>query len=644
MRLATAVLLCFLLVSGLGVTGCRGCSEVTLARLESKVGRVDRDTKAKPEEWTTAAVGATFSMGDAVRTDNDSTALLQLDDGSKLEVRPKTVLRFSDALPKSGEQGFDVEVGEALLETRDTGLVLKTSLGLARIDANSRVVVKRTTRGVRFEVHVGRAILETKSGKKKEVTEGQGVVVGIGEAVLERISLKPEEAQPSPESAASVEGPEKVEAIKGDIPGQVMGSGVSLKLPSAEAFTPLTPGAVRVPSGSSVKVRKGSSLSLRHSNSTALLEGTGTYRIGGAGGTLVQVRQGRVALSGGRTRVVVPGGAIVTASGAAATLDTLDQKGTRVRVTKNHVTVEGASGTQEVTRGQEALLGGDGQLKLEGKGLDYSDITISTGESPVVHDPKPPTAVRILFGSECPDGGVIRVKSGGGFQFATGSNSVALSFAAGRHAYALHCLQEDGIAKVAASDGTLTILHDAGKRPVPKKPPATVVEVDGRNYTVMYQNQLPSVTLRWSKAPKASSFVLTHRTARGHRTYESSSPSYSFRSGALVEGSHTFYFEGAGRVSRQTTVNIKFDNAAPTASLQTPVGLDAKQGEQVTISGVAQPGWSVEINGKSARLDGQQRFSQKAEMPTGDHALAVRLTHPQRGTHIYVRRAAVGHD
>jgi len=179
---------------------------------------------------------------------------------------------------------------------------------------------------------------------------------------------------------------------------------------------------------------------------------------------------------------------------------------------------------------------------------------------------------------------------------------------------------------------------------MPKKPPSTGVEADGRTYTVMYQNQLPAVSLRWSKAPSGTGFVLSHRSAAGNRSYKVSTPAYSFRSGALPEGAHTFYFEGGGKVSRQTTVQIKFDNAAPTASLQTPVGLNVKQGEQVTISGVAQPGWNVEINGKSAALDGQQRFSQKAEMPTDERALAVRLTHPERGTHIYVRRAAHTND
>jgi len=620
----------------LSLTGCQSCSDAgVLATLEHREGRVDRDTKVQQKVWSDAEVGATFAMGDAVRTREAASALLALDDGSQLSVRPKTVLRFSDSPPKSGEQGFDVETGEALLEVGEAGLILRTSLGTARIDGKSQVLVRRTTEGVRFEVHVGRAVLETNDGKQSTLANGDGIVVGVGAAVLDAPSPTASDSAtppPTPEAAA------EFTPVTGDISGQVVGTGVSVKPPTAQAFAALAPGAVQVASGSTVKVQKGSTLTLRRDGASAALAGSGTYLVGGADGSLVRVQQGSVALSGGRTRIAVPGGVIVTSAGAAASVETLKQ-GSRVKVSKSYVSVDTAQGTERVEAGQEAVLGGDGGVKLAGKGLGYADITVNSGESLVVHDPRPPTAVRILFQGACPEGGSVRVQGKGG-AFASGSGSVALPFAPGRHAYALHCLGSDGNEGAAVSQGTLTIVHDAGTRPMPQKPPSTGVETDGRTYTVMYQNQLPAVSLRWSKAPQGAGFVLSHRSPTGNKSYKVPGPSYSFRSGALPEGSHTFYFEGGGKVSRQTTVQIRFDNAAPTASLQTPVALNVKQGELVNISGVAQPGWSVEINGKSADLDGQQRFSQKAEMPTGERALAVRLTHPQRGTHIYVRRAA----
>lgn len=638
MRVLVTILTLVVCACLLGVSACQRCTnESVLATLETREGQVDRDTKARQKAWSDATPGATFSMGDAVRTREAARAVLALDDGSQLDVRPKTVLRFSDSAPKTGEQGFDVETGEALLDVGDAGLILRTGLGLARIDGKSRVLVRRTTGGVRFEVHVGRAVLETRDGKRNELQKGEGIVVGVGEAVLD----SPSRAAAASAASTTPAPPEAAEAalpVTGDISGQVVGGGVSVKRPTAAAFAALAPGAVQVPSGSTVKVKQGSTLTLQSGGASAALAGNGTYLVGGADGTLVQVQHGSVALSGGRTRIAVPGGVIVTSTGSAASVETLKQ-GSRVRVSKNHVSVDTAKGTERVEAGQEALLGGDGGVKLAGKGLDYADITLNSGDSLVVHDPKPPTAVRILFQGACPEGGTVRVQ-GKGATFASGSGSVALPFVPGRHAYALHCLAADGSESAPVSQGTLTIVQDAGTRPMPQKPPSTGVEADGRTYTVMYQNQLPAVSLRWSKAPEGAGFVLSHRSSAGNRSYKVSAPSYSFRSGALPEGSHTFYFEGGGKVSRQTTVQIRFDNAAPTASLQTPVALNVKQGESVNISGVAQPGWTVQINGKSADLDGQQRFSQKAEMPTDERALAVRLTHPQRGTHIYVRRAA----
>jgi hypothetical protein len=166
------------------------------------------------------------------------------------------------------------------------------------------------------------------------------------------------------------------------------------------------------------------------------------------------------------------------------------------------------------------------------------------------------------------------------------------------------------------------------------------VLADGRTYTVLYQNQLPAVSIRWPNAPTTGSFVLRHKSSSGQRSYDTGQPSYGFRSGALPEGRHTFYFEGGGKVSRQTNVVIRFDNAAPTASLKTPGRVSVKPGGEVSIAGTAQPGWTVDVNGKKLSQDGQQRFSSKAEMPANQRALEVRLTHPQRGTHIYVRRAA----
>jgi hypothetical protein len=215
-----------------------------------------------------------------------------------------------------------------------------------------------------------------------------------------------------------------------------------------------------------------------------------------------------------------------------------------------------------------------------------------------------------------------------------------LRFAPGRSDYTVNCLGEHN--QAVAARGTITVVRDTGARPMPVSPPATSVSVDGRNYTVMYQNQLPSLTVTWPNPPAGSSFNLHLESRAGKKTIPVPSPSYTFRSGSLPEGHHTIYFDTETKVSRRTGVDIVFDNAAPTASLAARA--PSETDDEMTISGVALPGWQVEIAGSKVEQDGQQRFSQKVQVPQNESAIAVKLIHPTRGVHVYLRRTARAHD
>jgi hypothetical protein len=183
------------------------------------------------------------------------------------------------------------------------------------------------------------------------------------------------------------------------------------------------------------------------------------------------------------------------------------------------------------------------------------------------------------------------------------------------------------------------VLSDAGTKAVPRTAPSTTLEADGRSYTVLYQNQVPQISLNWAGAPPSGPYVLHHSNNGAARTYTASAPSYSFRSGRLGEGKHVFYFQTGGKLSRHTTVQVRFDNAAPKASLQIPVAPSAAPGEGLSVTGSALPGWDVEVDGKKLEQDARGRFAAAASMPTSQQAIEVRLTHPTRGTHIYLRRA-----
>ena len=54
----------------------------------------------------------------------------------------------------------------------------------------------------------------------------------------------------------------------------------------------------------------------------------------------------------------------------------------------------------------------------------------------------------------------------------------------------------------------------------------------------------------------------------------------------------------------------------------------------------ALPGWQVQVGQRRAPQDDQGRFSLPTNWPSDTRAVAVRLSHPERGTHVYVRRPA----
>lgn len=621
---------------------CSGCRrDEALAKLETKTGEVLGASAKDANAWRVVTVGAVFFLGDALQTKHTTEALLGLDDGSKLRVRQDTIVRFAKSRPGKGSQAFDVDTGEVLLEAGTDGASFATSIGLARLARHSQVVIRRTTGGIQFDVTVGKALFESPDGSET-VEAGRSFFINVGRAVVESAAgdagVHVTSSGSSPEPTADV----PVVTGEGALNGTVAGNGVSLRLAAGQLFQPIPPGSARIPRGTTVRVERGSSVALEHQGATMSLSGAGTYLIG-TGDSPVQLQNGSLSISG-PTRIVVPGGVIETSSQTLAAVETAGNSRMRIRVGKGAASVVTAKGNTRILAGQEATVGGDGATAVAGQGLTYADITAAIGETFVVHDPKPPTAIRFQFASHCPTGGVVRVKGRSGGQFASGEGSAALAFGPGRHEYFLHCLDEYGQVDSAAARGVVTVLSDAGTRTVPTSPPSTAVNVDGRNYTVMYQNQLPRVTVVWPNAPASANYTLKVESRGATKTYTSAAASYTFASGGLPEGRHTLAFEGGGKVSRYTGVEIAFDNAAPMASLSTPSESTLGQGGELVIAGVAQPGWSVEVDGQKVTQDGTQRFSQGFKVPATERAIGVRLTHPTRGTHIYVRRATRNHD
>lgn len=627
--------------------GCAsGCSRA-LAELESKQGTVERNQADAIRIWKAAEPGTDFYLGDAVRTARGSVALLQLEGGGRLTVKQNSIVRFANQAPNRKTKSFALESGQAMLEAGDNELLLNTEVGLAHLAARGQMLISRSNDVVKFDVTVGRARIETSAGVD-ELAPGQAFSISVGRAVIETIRKTEvvdsnEESKVLPTSSASVT-PDSDASIRSGASSTtasgvaiwVTGSGVGKKGPTDTKFERLNAGENQLSYGTTLHVEKNSEVALNRDGARVVLMGTGDYHIGANGG-LLEMRNGRVSVAGA-LRIVLPGGAIETKDRTLAMVDSLDKKRSRVQVSRGSATLSDPRHSIDINAGEEGTLNADGTSSLEGRGLGYSDITVRAGESLTIHDPRPPTAVRFRFDTSCPAGGIVRVSSTAKRQFATGQGSVSLALGPGRHEYGLHCIDDNGISSNEVARGTLSVVQDAGTRAVPETPPSSNVTVDGRNYTILYQNQLPNLNVAWPNAPQAPRYKLVVASRNGARTYTAQSPRFSFRSGALAEGRHTIHFEAEGRTSRHTDITITFDNAAPTASLMTPVNPELNANGEVVLLGIAQPGWRVEINDSEVAQDGQRRFSQRLLAPKTDRAVAVKLVHPTRGTHVYLRR------
>jgi hypothetical protein len=272
----------------------------------------------------------------------------------------------------------------------------------------------------------------------------------------------------------------------------------------------------------------------------------------------------------------------------------------------------------------------------EGPGV--VDFVAGAGDSFVVHDPKPPTSIAFVH-SGCDGELVLTLGTGKRPRETGGRGRVSAEVSSGSHRYVVSCLKPGETKSTRVAAGSVAVFADAGSRRLARTAPASVVDADGRRYTVLYQTLLPIISVRWPNAPSASAYTLRVNSSSGTRTFTTGKPSHSFAAGAFAEGDHSLFFEASGARSKQTSVAIRFDNAAPTASISSPADRSFAPGASVVVSGSALPGWTVSAVGKDLTQDAQNRFSGDVSAPVAERALAIRFSHPSRGNHYYLRRS-----
>jgi hypothetical protein len=340
----------------------------------------------------------------------------------------------------------------------------------------------------------------------------------------------------------------------------------------------------------------------------------------------------------------VPGGAIDLAGTKDAAAEARIEVNARgeAKVAMAHGTAKlvggNGSSTLEMAGGESATMLKAGTINPGVVIPRYFDFKVAVGDAPrafLIHDPKGSTALRFAFNGKCPTGGTVEIDHDGRFRtprVSEGKEAANMLVPAGSWAWRLRC------GGATAASGQVAVVADAGRRPLPPKASKNPIDADGRAYTIAYQSLLPNVEVHYKGT--GSAFKLHLATGGTEEVFESTKPVIELPGKKLKEATYTFWFEKDGvKQDKVTTLKIMFDQTAAQVYIESPAD-GAAFGDDVEIAGATLPGWTAKVDAVEIPIDpGTRRFRAKVPPPSGGAmAIAIRLSHPQRGIHFYLRR------
>ncbi len=618
------------------LAGCdlRACSAPPAAVVTEVEGVVSLARASAPARWGAAAVDAELEMGDAIRTGGRSTARLALEDGSTIDLEPNSTLRLLLEAPDDESPTLEVLAGAVVIST-DDGADIATRGGRARLDAGSRVELRRIDESLTLTLSVGRARFTDDDGGDTELTRGEAVTLGR--------AARPTDAAPVAilAPASAVRAAQSARSVR----AALSGARHELRAAETEDWTTLEEGVHELERGARVRQTEGGSVELADGEARITIRGSGELAIGEAP-ALAALVAGTLSIESGDDGVVIetPGGALVTrparGGSARAELERHEDGSFTLAVSAGAIEVHRGGETEIVEAGQSTTLAE--AVAPEDDALDHEDFSVATGRDLVVRDTAPPTAIGFALGDDCAGGAVVerlgrrgaRVEASG-----RGTTSVSLGFPAGRHRYQVRCLVDGRPHGKPVARGRVHVMRSSGQAPLPRSAPESGVDADGRAYTVLYQNLLPSITVRWPGGAQGPA-TLVLRSGDATRRIPVSGPEHRFAAGELEEGAHSLHFEAASgeRRSRETSVRIGFDETAASASLVEPATGSFAPGDTVRVSGIALSGWRVVAADRPIPIGPDQRFSGHVVVPASG-VLVVKLSKPGEGVHYFVRRA-----
>ncbi|HEX5061114.1 MAG TPA: hypothetical protein VFV99_17230 [Kofleriaceae bacterium] len=608
--------------------GCK--KKPTIAELTKADGPVERQENQGP--WGGANIGQKFHIGDAART-ADGAAELKLVGVQLIKMEKYTVLRFGGG--KDGSAKITVELGAIVLKGGgnyglDVGDVKLGNDGEVRIAAKGQ----------------GKSTIELLVGNAQIDKGGQTLDLEIGKVLDLDLTIGPIKLETPIDAGVDAAGDGGTDAgviVSEDGTIEVTGKKAEILQPGQTKWAPLPAGAGQLVKGAKVRLGNGTTAKLIANGVTLSMAGGSRTAIaddlhfglelGVATASVEAQTEGKVGVPGGT--VGIKG----TEKGPGkARLDVNAKGEAKIAVLDGTAKLTGSSGADlEMKTGESASMQKAGAIHQTAKIPDYYDMRVMIGETPTftIHDPKGATALQFAFNGKCNGGGTIEMDNDPRFRTARisgGRESANIIAEAGAWSYRLVCSGGG-----AGGSGRIIVRKDSGTRPLPKDPPVNPIDADGRTYRISYQSLIPNVKV---KAPGGPGKLKLHLATSGtEETFDSEKPTFTLDGKKLKEATYTYWVERDGvKQDKASTLIINFDQTAPQVYIEQPQN-GKPFGAEVDVKGAVLPGWSAKVDAVEIPIDkNTRRFTAKVTPTTGPQALAIRLSHPQRGVHFYLRR------
>ena len=582
------------------------------------VDRVDANHERRP-----ATPGIGYFTGDAATTQAQSEAELAIG-AAKIRMLASTIIHFSGS-PRQPQ--LTVESGAITLASGPQAL----DLGGVQLDPHSEVRISSQAGRSLIELTLGTGRVDARAQLtdlvlRKPVDGSDGTPL-IDAGVLDApavIDLPPPADAAAPSGATvSVTGKRAELLAPGTTQWKPLPAGAGALEPGSEIRVGAGTTAKLVAGGTTIEIATSARVKLAEDLTFALVQGPAVLEV---------VAPGSVALPGGSVAFAA------TPTGPAQARIDVGSHESKLTMVRAGGKLTGASGAQlGLTRGESALLTRGGTIRTLEAIPTYFDLRIEAGESLTIHDPKPPTALQFQFGGKCPDGGIIELDRNGQFRTAKvsgGRDFANMMIGAGDWAYRLRCTVNGGEGGAVAS-GRIAARRDDGRRALTKGPGTNDIDADGRNYRISYQSSIPSLAVHLGNPGSTNRLHLA--SAGKEQTFDSTTSPIGVPGGQLHEGTYSYWIDRNGvRQDKISTLTIDFDQTAPQVYIEAPANGQPWAGD-IDVRGAVLPGWTASVDAIAIPLDSQRRFSAKVGPPSGT-ALAIRLSHPQRGVHYYLRR------